>query len=71
MCKNFSLDIKMNNQYIMCVKSLSWYREVEEVKILCCVRGYHIYKVIQAAAIGEEIDRRREPTNFHDKYAVL
>ena len=44
--------------------------EMEEVEIPCCVRGYHVYKVIWAAAIGEEVECRREPTNFHDRYAV-
>ena len=35
-----------------------------------CVRGYHEYKTIWAAAIGEELECRREPTNTFDPCAV-
>ena len=36
----------------------------------CCVRGYHIYKTIWLAAIGEVLECEREPTNAVDRYAV-
>ena len=36
----------------------------------CCVRGYHVYKTIWAAAVGEVVICRREPTNSADRYAV-
>ena len=36
----------------------------------CCVRGYHVYQAIWAAAIGEELLCEREPTNAFDRYAV-
>ena len=36
----------------------------------CCVRGYHVYKTIWAAAVGEVLICRREPTNSTDRYAV-
>ena len=34
-----------------------------EKEIACCVRGYHIYKDMWAAAIGEVLVCSREPTN--------
>ena len=33
----------------------------------CCIRGYHQYKEVLAAAIGETLS---EPTNPSDRYAV-
>ena len=41
-----------------------------ERELPCCVRGYHIYKTIWAATIGEELVCEREPTNAIDRYAV-
>ena len=35
-----------------------------------CIRGYHIYKEIWTAAIGEVLPCEREPTNPEDRYAV-
>ena len=35
-----------------------------------CVRGYHVYRTIWDAAIGEDLVCEREPTNEHDRYAV-
>ena len=34
-----------------------------EKEVACCVRGYHVYKDIWAAAIGEVLVCSREPTN--------
>ena len=34
-----------------------------EKEMACCVRGYHVYKDTWAAATGEVLARRREPTN--------
>ena len=34
-----------------------------EKEMACCVRGYHVYKDIRAAAIGEVLVCSREPTN--------
>ena len=34
-----------------------------EKEMACCVRGYHIYKHIWTAAIGEVLVCSREPTN--------
>ena len=35
-----------------------------------CVRGYHVYKDLWAAVIGEELVCRRERGNSHNVYAV-
>lgn len=43
---------------------------MEEAELACCVRGYHVYKTIWAAALGEVLICRREPTNSADRYAV-
>ena len=36
----------------------------------CCVRGYHVYRHIWSAAVGEVLFCEREPTNSRDRYAV-
>ena len=36
-----------------------------------CIRGYHEYKAISAAAVGEEMECRREPTNLETPLASL
>ena len=36
----------------------------------CVVRGYHIYKEIWAAAIGEILNCQAEPGNQFDRYSV-
>ena len=36
----------------------------------CSIRGYHVYKEIWEAAIGEELDCPREPSNAIDRYTV-
>ena len=50
------------------------YRETEMAchseEMACCVRGYHIYKDIWAAAIGEVLVYSREPTNVGDRCAI-
>ena len=43
---------------------------MEENEVACCVRGYHVYKTVWAAAVGEVLICRREPTNSADRYAV-
>ena len=35
---------------------------MESFKKECNIRGYHVYKEIWEAAIGQELDCRREPT---------
>ena len=35
-----------------------------------CVRGYHIYKNVWVAVIGEELQCERELANEHHRYAV-
>ena len=34
----------------------------------CCVRGYHVYKDIWAAAIGEVLVCSQEPTNAQKNF---
>ena len=36
----------------------------------CCIRGYHVYYSIWAAAVREELVCEREPRNSTDRYAV-
>lgn len=35
-----------------------------------CVQGYHVYRAIWDAVIGEDLVCERETTNEHDRYAV-
>ena len=35
-----------------------------------CIRGYHIYKDVWVAVIGEDLSCEREPLNHVDRYAV-
>ena len=35
-----------------------------------CVRGYHVYRAIWAAAVGEVLECKRELRNTTDRYAV-
>ena len=44
--------------------------ELEEFMVDVCVRGYHIYKDIWPAVIGEVLACEREPSNSQDRYAV-
>ena len=34
------------------------------------IHGYHEYKDTWAAVVGEELSRKREPTNREDQFAV-
>ena len=54
--------------------SCVWWALIEEIapdaeemtgekEMACCVRGYHVYKDILAATIGEVFGVSREPTN--------
>ena len=43
---------------------------MEEIERACCIRGYHIYKDIWEAVVGEELTCERETENTHDRYAV-
>ena len=45
-------------------------RVAGEKETACCVRGYHVYKDIWAAAIQEVLVCSREPTNV-GKYFVV
>ena len=41
-----------------------------EKEIACCVRGYHVYKNLWAAAIREVVVRSTEPTNVGTIFVV-
>ena len=43
---------------------------MEEYEIACCVCGYHVYREIWEAAVGETLVCEREPQNGKDRYAV-
>ena len=43
--------------------------DVREYEAASCIRGYHIYRDIWTAAIGEELDCVRESGNMRDRYA--
>ena len=43
---------------------------MEEFQKESCVRGYHVYKDIWNAALGEELQCQRERGNSSDLYAV-
>ena len=42
----------------------------EELSGVSCIRGYHVYKDIWDAAIGEVLVCEREPRNVEDRYAI-
>ena len=43
---------------------------MEEFEKPCCIRGYHIYQEVWAAAVGEELVCERETDNSYDHNAV-
>lgn len=43
---------------------------METFERACCVRGYHVYRHIWEAAVGEELVCQRETANLSDHYAV-
>ena len=45
--------------------------KMETYERACCVRGYHVYRYIWSAAVGEVLSCERQPTNSRDRYAVV
>ena len=41
---------------------------MEEIEVLSCIRGYHVYKDVWTAAVGETLVCQREPENAIDIY---
>ena len=39
-------------------------------KLLCVVRGYHVYQSVWEPYLGDEFATKHEKTNPHDKYAM-
>lgn len=46
-------------------------RNMEEVEGACWVGGYHTYKEVWAAAVGEYLKCQRELSNLKDRYTVV
>ena len=44
---------------------------MEELERDCCIHGYHVYKEIWRAAIGEELECDREPESSRDRYTAI
>ena len=42
----------------------------EEATLSYSIRGYHVYRAIWSAALGEILQRERELDNVYDRYAV-
>ena len=42
----------------------------EEATLRYSIRGYHVYRAIWSAALGEILQCERESDNLHDRYAV-
>ena len=45
-------------------------RYMEAIEMVCCVRGYHVYKEKWEAVAEEVLMCEREPHNSLDRYAV-
>ena len=43
---------------------------MEEVEKVCSIRGYHVFKEMWEAQMGEMLVCEREPHNAQDQYAV-
>ena len=43
----------------------------EQLTLLSCVRGYHLYQDVWDGAIGEILTCERKPSNSRDRYAVV
>ena len=44
--------------------------ELEEYKVMSCVRGYHIYQLIWDASIGEILQSKSDSHNSHNRYVI-
>ena len=42
----------------------------EEATLSYSIRGYHVYRAMWSAALGEILQRERELDNVHDRYAI-
>ena len=43
---------------------------METFEIAACIRGYHVYRAVWIAAVGQVFPCERETTNSSDRYAV-
>ena len=44
--------------------------DVSVYRLLCVVRGYHVYKAIWDPYLGDEFTTKHEKNNPRDKYAI-
>ncbi len=44
--------------------------EGEVLRLLCIVRGYHVYKAIWDLYLGDDFTTKHQKNNPHDKYAI-
>ena len=44
---------------------------METVERVCSVRGYHVYKDVWDASVGEDLKCQRELSNPKDRYAIV
>ena len=51
-------------------KSLHVHLMMATLEMETCVRGFHVYKALWEAAVGEELECRQERGNRVDRYAV-
>ena len=58
------LDFRINREWWALNKNI--FMELEEFAVEWCIRGYHIYKEVWAAAIGEDLPCERELGNPED-----
>ena len=43
---------------------------MEEIEVLSCTRGYHVYKDVWTPAVGETLVCQREPENANDRLFI-
>ena len=53
--------------FVYCVTIMA---AIVSTEMSCVIRGYHVYKSVWTAILGEELECRREVNNSVDRYAV-
>ena len=59
-----------NHENILPRNLFTYVEKMEDYERDLCVRGFHVYRDIWEAAVGEVLDCEREPGNAKDRYAV-
>ena len=55
------------HMFVYCVMIMA---VIVSTEMSCVIRGYHVYKTVWTAILGEELECRREVNNSVDRYAV-